>query len=113
MHRTIAYRRMFLAAGVLAAMTLLTLGSVAAQAAMTVSKLRLGSVRGAENYLFTAGDQIVAQGIVDAGTHYRFVVTDPSGAVRATSACRLSPANGSVTNGYLLQSGDPVSASTA
>src|SRR3954453_4333060 len=47
------------------------------------------------------------------GGPYRFVVSDPSGTVRATTACRLSPGKGSVSNDYVLQSSDPVSTTTA
>src|SRR3954452_16193289 len=114
MRDTRAHGWRLFAVGLVAASMLLALGSGVAQAAtMKLSKLRLGSATGAENYLFAAGDQVVAQGSVDASRHYRFVVTDPNGTVRATSACRPSPGRGSVTSGYVVQSGDPVSASTA
>src|SRR3954454_1787736 len=114
MRDTRAHGWRLFAVGLVAASMLLALGSGVAQAAtMKLSKLRLGSATGAENYLFAAGDQVVAQGSVDASRHYRFVVTDPSGTVRATSAS--SPARGhvSATSGYVVQSGHPVSASTA
>src|SRR5215213_1951604 len=114
MRDTRAYGWRVFAVGLVAASMLLALGSGVAQAAtMTVSKLRLGTATGPENYLFTAGDQVVAQGSVDASRHYRFMVSDPSGTVRATSACRPSPGRGSVSSPYVVQSGDPVSASTA
>src|SRR4051812_9423288 len=114
MSRTHAHRgRRMCAVGVIAALALLALGSGVAEATMTVSKLRLGSTTGAENYLFAAGDHVVGQGSVDLGKHYRFVVSDAGGTVRATSACRPSPTKGSVSNDYAVQSGDPVSTTTA
>src|SRR4051812_31049325 len=114
MRHTRAHGLRLFAVGLMAASMLLALGSGVARAAtMKVSKLRLGSATGAENYLFAAGDQVVAQGTVDAGAHYRFVVSDPGGTERAKSACRRSPGRGSVTSGYVVQSGDPISASTA
>src|SRR4051795_5616827 len=114
MRDTRAHGWRLFAVGLVAASMLLALGLGVAQAAtMKLSKLRLGSATGAENYLFAAGDQVVAQGSVDASRHYQFVVTDPSATVRATSACRPSPGRGSVTSGYVVQNGDPVSASTA
>ena len=98
---------------VVTVLALLALGSGVAQAATSMSKLRVGSATGAENYLFAAGDHVVGKGSVTVGKHYRFVVSDPSGTVRATSACRPSPASGSVSNDYAVQSSDPVSTTTA
>src|SRR5262249_25583607 len=85
----------------------------ATQVKFAVRKLHLGSASGAEDYLYTAGNTVVAQASVDRGRYYRFDVYDPSGAVRQTSACRLAPRNGNVTGGYTLQSTDSLSDATA
>src|SRR5919202_1004171 len=92
----------------------LGLGHATASAQPTVSRLRTGGASGAEGYLFTAGDTGYARGAADAGKYYRFVVTDPGGATRATSACRPSPkGNGGVSNSYVVAATDPVSTATA
>src|SRR3954452_5693951 len=108
MRDTRAHGWRLFAVGLVAASMLLALGSGVAQAAtMKLSKLRLGSATGAENYLFAAGDQVAPRGPVAASRHYQCVVTDPSGTARATSVCRPSPGRGSVTSSYVVQSGDP------
>src|SRR5215211_4492 len=85
-----------------------------ASAAFNLGKLRLGSTLGPENYIYTAGDTIHATGSVEAKQFYRFVVSNPSGAAVATSACAPSPASGrSVTNSFAVQSSSPVSTATA
>ncbi len=58
-----------------------------------ISKLRVGGALGAENYLYTAGDSVFASGSVDAGSYYRFVVTDPGAVAHSTSACAAAPAS--------------------
>src|SRR5436190_22108369 len=64
----------------------------AALAGMTLAKLRLGSTTGPEDYLYTAGNAVSASGTLDAGSFYRFVVTDPSAVVRSTTPCKPTPA---------------------
>ena len=78
----------------------------------TLSKLRLGSL-GAENYLYTAGNSVQATGTVDGGSYYRFVVSDPDGTVRGTSACDQARSNSKVHWTYVVQPSDPVSTGTA
>jgi hypothetical protein len=82
-------------------------------AGTSISKLRVGGSLGAENYLYTAGDSVFASGTVDSGSYYRFVVSDPSGVARSTSACAAAPASNAVNGSYAVQAGDPVSTSTA
>jgi len=101
---------------VLAVLTLLLAVAAApgvASAAMGVSKLRAGGPLGTENYLYTAGDSVFATGSVDAGSYYRFVVSDPSAVAHSTSTCAAAPANNAVSGSYVVQAGDPVSTSTA
>ena len=76
-------------------------------AAFGVQKLRQGSAAGAENYLFTDGDLVFAQGTVDAGTFYRFSVLDAGGSVRSSSSCIQTLFKKSATYKYALQPTDP------
>src|SRR5215212_11443444 len=89
-----------------------------AGAAVSMTTLNLNSKTGAENYVFTAGNTIVAQGKVDAadqnhlGRSYRFVFTDPTGAVRGMTACTpAGAAGGAVSGSYTVQPSDPASTS--
>lgn len=84
-----------------------------ALAGFGVQKLHLGTVGGSEDYLYTAGNTVASQGSVDPARYYRFDVSDPSGTVHFTSACRPSPAKGVVTASYPIQSSDPLSTTTA
>jgi hypothetical protein len=68
--------------------------NVASAATTNLSKLRVGSSLGAEDYLYTAGNAVYASGTAEAGSYYRFVVSDPSGAARSTSACAATAGNG-------------------
>ena len=97
----------------LALLLLLVLGQGTALAGFSVSKLRLGGSAGLENYLYTAGDTVWAEGTVDAGKYYRFVVTDPAGTERASSACAPTAAGGKRGNGYAIKATDPASGSNA
>ena len=47
-----------------------------------LARLRQTSATGAENYLYTDGGVVFAQGTVDAA-YYRFSVVDPTGTVEA------------------------------
>lgn len=84
-----------------------------ALAQFRVKQLHLGSTSGAVDYLFAAGNTVVEQGTVDQARYYRFDVSDPSGTVRLTTACRPSPGSRVVAASYTLQSGDPLSNTTA
>src|SRR3954452_10569655 len=78
-----------------------------------LKKLTLGA-GGAENYLFTAGNQVNAQATLDTtALSYRFQVFDPSGVIRATTPCALPNRKKNVTGAYTVQTGDPVSGATA
>src|SRR4051794_28911187 len=68
-----------------------------AHASFSMGKLHYGAVAGPENYVTTAGDKLYPEGTVDTGLWHRFVVTDPTGVVRAQTACTANPASGSVT----------------
>src|SRR5215218_6892795 len=92
-----------------------------AYAAFGLSKLVLDSKTGSENYLFTSGNTVFAQGNVDGadskvpGRAYQFTFTDASGATRSVSPCT---ANGTVNNAavwssYTLTASDPLSTSTS
>jgi hypothetical protein len=85
----------------------------AATGVFSLDRLRIGSVNGPENTVFTAGNAIVPDGGVDAGAYYRFVVTDPSGATRngpfpCTPAAQFETAN----NGYTVSTQDATSTAT-
>ena len=84
-----------------------------ASAGFSISKLRLGSTLGPENYLFTTGDTVYSSGKLDVGSHYRFVVSDSNAVVRSTSACTPSPSSGGVTGSFTVLSSSPLSNGTA
>src|SRR5262249_24638818 len=86
---------------------------IASAAPWGLSKLRVGGSLGAEDYLYTAGNTVYATGKANAGSHYRFVVSDPSGAVRSTSDCAVVPSGGNVHRTYAVQPSDPASTVTA
>ena len=69
------------------------LAAPSAMAKFSLKALRLGSSSGAVDYLYTAGNTVVAQGWVDRHRYYRFDVYDPSGTVRWSSACRPATSN--------------------
>ncbi len=77
----------------------------------SLDRLRLGGAAGAENYVYTAGDLIYPDGGVDAGTYYRAVVTDASGATRNSPVCRLYN-NFPTVDTYTIGSTDPASTGT-
>src|SRR4051794_24720523 len=92
-----------------------------AYAAFGLGKLFLDSKTGAEDYLFTAGNTVFAQGNIDAadptkapGRSYQFTFTDPSGAIRSASTCTPTGAvnNAAVWGSYTLSSSDPTSTAT-
>ena len=77
----------------------------------SLDRLRLGSVAGPENYLYTAGNSIYPDGGIDAGAfYYKVVVTDTAGTVRnpafpCTPGANFTTAN----NSYNVSPSDPVS----
>src|SRR6266508_1503565 len=77
----------------------------------SLDRLRLGGAAGAESYVYTAGDLIYPDGGVDAGTYYRAVVTDASGATRNSPVCRLYN-NFPTVDTYTIGSTDPASTGT-
>src|SRR5262249_22201218 len=77
-----------------------------------LSKLRLGSLSGKEDYVYTAGDKIVAQGNLDNGKWYDIVVTDPSGVRRNSFARRPASDFATADNSYPLQPTAPASPAT-
>ena len=79
--------------------------------AATLPTLRLGTAAGPETYLFGAGQTIAASGTVDAAKYWKYVITDPSGAVYAQTAC-TGPASVNSTPAPLawtVPAGAPVS----
>src|SRR5215211_1927938 len=102
--------------GLLAALLLCLAAPSVAGAAVNVGTLNLDSKTGPENYVFTAGNTIYAQGKVDSadsshlGRSHRFVFTDPAGAVRGMTACTPNgSAGGAVSGAYAVQASDPAS----
>src|SRR3954447_11409657 len=91
-----------------------------AYAQFALGKLFLDSKTGSENYLFTSGNTVFAQGTIDAadtkapGRSYQFTFSDASGATRSISACTPTGAvnNAAVWASYTLTSSDPPSTST-
>ncbi|MDQ3889734.1 MAG: Ig-like domain-containing protein, partial [Actinomycetota bacterium] len=82
----------------------------AAQGVFSLDRLRLGGAAGPENYLYTAGDTIFPDGGADAGTYYRFLVTDASGVVRnPASPCRPASEFPLADNTYTVRGADPIS----
>src|SRR5262249_11687543 len=77
-----------------------------------LSKLRLGSLTGSENYVYTAGDKIVVQGSLDHGKWYDLVVTNPSGAQRNVFARKPASDFATADNSYTLLSTDLASTAT-
>src|SRR5947207_1499315 len=65
--------------------------------AFSLTKLHVGSISGAEDYDYTAGDKVVPEGAVDSGKFYDIVVTDSSG-VRRNAFARTSTSNFSTTD---------------
>jgi hypothetical protein len=81
-----------------------------ALAKFSVKKLHVGSVAGAEDYLFTPGNTVVEQATVDRGRYYRFDVYDASGTIRLATACRPSPGSGVTAASYRSRWGRPATA---
>jgi len=79
--------------------------------AFGVSRLRLGSAAGAENYIYTVGDVIYPEGDVDNSKWYRFEVRDASNVLRSSFACTPTSSFSTTNNTYTVQSSDPVSTS--
>jgi hypothetical protein len=78
-----------------------------------IQRLRETDATGAENYLYTDGGVVFAQGTVDAGIWYRFSVLDATGTVRSSSSCIQSLLKKSATYKYAIQPTDPVTSATA
>ena len=93
---------------------MLTVGPApAATDVFSLDRLRLGSLSGPENTIYTAGDVIVPEGGADIGTYYRFVVTDASGAVRnGSSPCTPAGQFGTADNSYTVSASDEPSTAT-
>jgi hypothetical protein len=102
-----------------AALFLMFPAGAAAGPGFGIQKLRLGSTTGLEDYLYTAGNTIVAQGGADKGNFYtRFTVSQPGSVVAGvytpgpavmTTGCVRVPSNGVVTSTYTVKSSDPAS----
>ena len=77
----------------------------------SLDRLRLGSVTGPENYLYTAGNSIYPEGGIDAGAfYYKVVVTDTAGTVRNPAfPCTPSANFTTANNSYNVSPSDPVS----
>src|SRR5215213_1556547 len=97
---------------VLAALIALAAVPSTADAAFGLQRLRQGTATGAENYLYTDGGVVFAQASVDAG-YQRFSVVDPTGTVRASTACTQSLVKGTKTFKYTIQPTDPTTGATA
>jgi hypothetical protein len=79
--------------------------------AFGLSRLRLGSAAGAENYMYTVGDVIYPEGDVDNSKWYRLEVRDASNVLRSSFACTPTSSFSTTNNSYTIQSSDPVSTS--
>ena len=85
----------------------------AASAAFSLTRLHLGTAAGPENYVYTTGNTVVPEGGTDAGTFYKFVVTDSSGAARNVFSCTPAADFSITNNSYSVSSADPASGSAA
>ncbi|MDQ3890478.1 MAG: Ig-like domain-containing protein, partial [Actinomycetota bacterium] len=85
----------------------------AAPGVFSLDRLRLGGTAGPENYLFTAGDTIFPDGGADAGTYYRFLVTDASGTIRSSSPCTPASEFATADNTYTVKGADPSSSAAS
>jgi hypothetical protein len=90
------------------AIALAAVPQAANAAGFGVNRLRESNATGAENYLYTDGGVVFAQGTVDAGIWYRFSVLDAGGTVRSSSSCIQTVLKGSATYKYTIQPTDPV-----
>jgi hypothetical protein len=90
------------------AIALAAVPQAANAAGFGVNRLRESNATGAENYLYTDGGVVFAQGTVDAGIWYRFSVLDAGGTVRSSSSCIQTVLKGSATYKYAIQPTDPV-----
>src|SRR5215208_7322100 len=106
-----ALKRLLLTFAV-AAIALACLPSVAHAANFGVQKLRQGGSTGTENYVYTDGGVVFAQGTVDAGSYYRFTVLDGSGNARSSSNCAQTLLKKGATWKYTIQPSDPVTTTT-
>jgi hypothetical protein len=86
--------------------------SSADAATFGLTRLRQDTATGAENYLFTDGNVVIAQASVDIA-YYRFSVLDAAGTVRYSSACTQSLVKGSASSTYAIQPTDPTTGATA
>ena len=85
----------------------------AASAAFSLTRLHLSTAAGPENYVYTTGNTVVPEGGTDAGTFYKFVVTDSSGAARNVFSCTPAADFSITNNSYSVSSSDPASGSAA
>ena len=81
--------------------------------AATVSTLKLGNAAGPENYIYTAGDTIHAQGSVDATRFYRWFVINSAGTTINSTSCAgpIVAGSTSVSHNYTVQASDTESGS--
>src|SRR5215212_6510540 len=85
----------------------------AAIGVFSFDRLRLGSLSGPEDTVYTSSNAIVPDANADAGSYYRFVVTDPTGAVRNGSfPCTAAAQFGATDNTYTVSATDPTSTAT-
>ncbi len=70
-------------------------GTVLARTTFTdafgISKLRVGTAAGTENYAYAPGDTIYADSDADNSKWYRFFLKDASGAVQSSTLCTATP----------------------
>ena len=104
-------RRLLLAVfACLIAITALPQAADAAQ--FGVTRLRQNTSAGAENYLFTDGGSVFAEGRVDPA-YYRFSVISPTGTVGASTTCKQSLVRGSASYTYAIKATDATTGATA
>jgi hypothetical protein len=88
--------------------------STAATTSFSLGHLRLGGPTGPEDYVFTTGDVVFADGGADTGSYYKAVVSDAAGTVRNPAfPCTSAAAFASRNNTYTVQASDPPSTSTS
>jgi hypothetical protein len=83
-----------------------------ASAKFGLSKLRLGSSSGAENYIYTDGNAVFAQASVDRSSYYRFTVLDSGGSVRSSTGCIPSMLKKTANSTWAIQPTEPVTTTT-
>src|SRR6476620_10212495 len=94
-------------------LALFAVGASAATAA-TIGPLRSGSSSGAENYLYTAGNQVFAPapGSLSASDAYRYEVIAPDGSVKHTLSSCFS-GNAAAGDNYTIGLSDQASGAPA